>query len=107
MLNDDEIWARVRRYATGCMNARTPIYTTSRKVRNFIVEVTQVHIARESDDGRGNNTVVRRRDVLNLWNELRGSPSGEYLVITRALLAGALPEHIEVLDDGKLLLRRS
>lgn len=104
---DEEIWERVRAFAIDCKANRTPVYTLKNGVRNVIEDVTDDRIHRHSDDGIQDQpqSSVSKRDVIALWHHLLGEiPDPRVLYFTRALMAGALGDLLDVVD-GNVQLR--
>jgi hypothetical protein len=61
-------------------------------------------IRRESDEGKSNSSYVTELQVKRVWFELHGGFAADVLYFTRALMAAALPDVLDV-DDGKLRLK--
>lgn len=98
------LWSRVSEFAGRCCSAGTPIVTISEGTRNFITDVRAGSIGRRSDDGTTNSSRVTRGQVAKLWSELQGGPRADILYLTRALVAAAVPDIVEVVD-GEIRLR--
>jgi hypothetical protein len=105
-MSPSEVWERVRRFAQERLANNEPVYTNDKGVRNFITDVADGSIGRHSDDGRTNVSRATRSEVEKVWAELNGGPEANVLYFTRALVAQALPELVEV-TDGRLGLRGS
>lgn len=103
-LSGEQIWHRLQGFAERAIAEHRPVYTLTRETRNFITRVTDTKIFRESDEGRTNDTPVRKHEVERLWAELNGGPATTVLYFTRALFAAALPELVEAVG-GTLRLR--
>lgn len=104
----DEIWQRVKEFAENCRTHKTPVFTLHRRVRNFITEVTDTRIGRNSDEGHSKDaqSAVSRGAVLALWDYFTGrGERPKVLYFTLALMAEALPDVPEV-QDGVAELRR-
>jgi 5-methylcytosine-specific restriction protein A len=104
-MTPDAVWEAVHGFAETCLRNRQAVHTIEEGVRNYITDVRAGSIGRRSDEGRSNASRVTRRMVMNLWSELNGGDAGSgYLVFTKALVAGALPTLVEIVD-GALRLR--
>jgi 5-methylcytosine-specific restriction protein A len=105
-VNDEDVWLRVREFAGRCLSTGTPVQTLSRGVTNYITDVRDGSIGRRSDEGRTNVSRVARGEVAKLWAELHGGEPAQVLFFTRALVAAALPDLVQVID-GDIRLRTS
>ncbi len=108
-LTADEVWAKVREFASQAREKRRPVYTLQRRVRNFITAVKDRSIWRDSEEGVTNSSRVTHSMIARTWDRLRAhgrttTPEG-VLYFAPALLHAALPGLTEYLGDGELALR--
>ncbi len=106
LMTADELWERVRAFATARLADGAPVHTLVRRVPNYITSVDAEAVHRRSDEGTTNSSYVTRGTVSKVWKELHGGPYTKLLVFTRALIAAAAPDFVDV-EDGILRLRNA
>lgn len=79
--------------------------TLEKGVRNRITAVEADAIYRHSEAGTTNTSHVTRRTVAQVWAELNGGPTANVLRFTRALIAAAVPDIVDV-QGGRLVLHQ-
>ncbi len=105
---EDEVWTRVRDFASKRADDQHPVPTLQEGIVNTITAVDGVRIHRASTKGRTNKTPILRGEVLRVWRDLAEhgqtrKPRPNYF--TLALLQAACADLIDDCGDGSIALR--
>ena len=113
---EDEVWARVCRFAEDAQAEGRPIYTLTHKVWNCITEVQHDRIVRHSSRSVSDANQPTRADVVKVWRILmwagragrrdgRTAPEG-VPYFTFALMLAAMGEILEEVGHGQIAVKR-
>lgn len=93
----------MRAFAEVCKAERRPLHTLSRGVENYIVEVGDEVIRRESSEGTKQTAHIGYAHVEQIWRELaeqgHSSTEGKSRVFALALIQAAMPDCIDALGN--------